>query len=636
MSEVGAANLQKQLEEIYEQQFWSPCSSRGQLQQWIKTFLNIELPDYVVSEHSNSCPMDFVWDVYNAALTGNPDKTSFVVAASRNSMKTLSSAIVEFLMMVHFGRDIVHQAAILDQSLACIDYLDKFLMLPMVAKFFKSDSKRLKVIQNTPLNPHKKIGYAKLKVIVATKKSANAQRASVLVFDELDLIDKDILSESTFIADPDRTGKPPIFIYLSSRKSSVGPIQEKMDLANDPVNGISLHKWNVVDFLKPCPPTVHKPELPKSKMYIHRDTLMVRDELAYINIPPNMQAAYDMVEAYEGCLKCPIFIACRTRAVDQKGSSPSLRDVPFVASALREAGDPEKISAQLLNLKPESGGTVFNKFSRLIHKKNAEEAWFFAFGQYATDTYGKPRPVDKNELIKELRQNGWRFHCGVDFGWVDTAAAVLVAFQKNTEKIIIIHAEASPGFSNQDWLTYVKNRIYDQYGFDLLCPDTADKSSPTFAASLGMPSRNTKPAKIDTGVSWLRTRLWNASRQESQLVILDDPLNPALELLMQSFEKWQYLKTTMGFDFSQFQDDEWTHMLDCCRYAVDPFIPKHVATLSSVQSDNASRAGAVHVDTIQGMKELIKEHMFDQYGIIMKDAEEEKTINTAGGINISF
>jgi len=545
---------------------------------------------------------------------------------------TLTSAVIEFLMMVHFGRDIVHQAAILDQSLACIGYLDRFLALPMVMKHADSDSKRQKILRNMPLNPYKKIGYAKLQVIVATRKSANAQRASCLIFDELDLIDKDVLSESTFIADPDRTGKPPIFIYLSSRKSAVGPIQEKIEMASDPSSGVRLHRWNIVDFMKPCPPERHQPELPRSDMYIHRETLLLKDKESFDNIPISMKDSYDHVSAYEGCKKCPIFVVCRTESARQTGKSPALRDIPFVATVLRDSADPEKINAQMLNLKPESGGTVFNKFSRHLHKKKLNDAWVFAFNQ----EYRKDQPLTKKLFIKELRDNGWRVNDGVDFGYVDTAASVLVAYQKSTEKVIVLHVEASPGFSNQDWLVFIKNRVFMEYGFDLLCPDTADKSSPGFASGLGMPCRNTKPSRIETGVSWIRTRLWNASKQEVQFIVLEDDENPASELFMKSLENWQYLKTAMGFDFSQFSDDDWTHTIDALRYAIDPFISNHMSVLSAGQRDNRVDRTVKGVETAEQMQRAIKEHYWNEFGLDLSEQKDDNEITTSGGVTITF
>lgn len=634
--ESNQEELQKRLERLYEQKFWTPCRSKKELQQWLETFLSIRLPDKVVSSFSNSNPMDFIWEVYESGLTGNPNKTTFVVAASRNSAKTLCASVLEFLFMVHLGRNIVHLAAILDQSIACIDYLDRFLDNPIINKHFKSDNKRLKLLRSMPVNEYKKSNYAKLKVITATKKGANSSRASLLIFDETDLIDKDILSESTFIADPDANGRPPIFVYLSSRKTAVGPMQEKINLSEDPANGIHLHRWNVTDWTKPCLPERHLPELPRIDLFIHKETLAVLDIVAHTELSESMKDSYDLVPAYEGCRKCPIFVTCRTDAINQTSTSPNLRTVDFVGNLIREVADSDKINAQLINLRPESGGVVYNKFDKDKHYQKVQECWNFAFNVYPTNHDGSLRIPTKKEFIQELRNEGWRLNCGVDFGWVDYAAAVLVAYQKSSDKLLVLHVETAPGISNQDWLVYVKNRIYDVYGFDLVCPDTADKSSPTFAASIGMPSRGTKPPRIETGVSWIRTRLWNASKQEAQFMILDDPYNTLSMSLVKDMESWQYLKTAMGFDFNHFADDDFTHRCDALRYAIDPFISSQVSHLAGGQKEHENTSNPVLADSVDGMKKLIDEHMYKEYGIRVNPSQEEKIINAAGGITICF
>ena len=176
----------QELEALYEKEFWAPATTKKQLKQWILTFLQIDLPDQVVDvDNSTSCPMDFIWDVYSAALTGDPKRTQFVVAAARATFKTLSAAIIEFLMMVHFGRDLTHLAAIEEQSKAGIGYLNQFLAIPLVQKYAKTNNTRTKQILGTPRNPYKPKGNAKVKVIVATLQSANAQRASCLTEDAM-------------------------------------------------------------------------------------------------------------------------------------------------------------------------------------------------------------------------------------------------------------------------------------------------------------------------------------------------------------------------------------------------------------------------------------------------------------------
>lgn len=991
--------LNAALNQLYEEQFFAVCDTKAQLKQWIKTFLDIDLPDCTIDDNSNSNPMDFIWDVYSAAKDGDPNRTTFVVAASRNSAKTLASSIIEFLLMVHFARDIVHMAAILDQSLAAIRYLDKYLALPIISKFAKTDSKRIKELNRLPSSPHRPVGYSKLQVVVSTKKSANAQRASCLtneskvlclsgknnkvgyisigqivsefsrgnsrkvlsfnpktgvmekkdiiaaikkkdyvyqltfdndsivratkdhkfctlngnlesaisvenmklgdeiesiekfsidsewkdvfsaedivtgsllgdgclfqrknkpdgtpyfgnsffsmtktetvmnymewvvqklsvfsrmrisnprksgytgkytnrnvssgqheywtdlrkkwypngkkivpkdlqlnmkslaiwlmddggpglrsihsasfskeenlflvdqinnllqapvaelrnyyssnkqksfyqielkisqipndklaelyslihpdyryklkgravripfiknktklkekifigermvydievednhnffvenlssrnclIFDELDLIDKDILSEATFIADPDRSGKPPIFIYLSSRKSSSGPIQQKIDEADVPNSGIRLHKWSIVDWMQACPPERHKPEYPKELLHVHTETLEVIPNTAFQALNPEYKQAYSSILAFEGCKACPVFSICRTKSAKQQSKSKMLRDIGFVKNTLLNAGDPDKINAQILNLKPESSGIVFNKFNRNLHVKPTADIWYFAFNVYPTDRMGNPREPSKEELIKELRQNGWRLHCGVDFGFVDPAVAILIAYKKSDDKVIVLHTESSTGYANPDWLAYIKENIYLKYGFDLLCPDTADKSSTSVASSMNMPARGEKPLTIDAGVSWLRSKLWNAMRQQVHFMILDDTKNM---FLVKCMESWTYARGLMGYDYSRFADDDWTHGPDALRYAIDPFITSNTSVIQASQVDQFDFTKKANFTTVEGMQEALRIHYASEYNvdIAKKNDEDAEKMLKSGSATILF
>lgn len=623
--------IQQELEALYEKEFWAPATTKKQLKQWILTFLQIDLPDQVVDlDNSTSCPMDFIWDVYSAALTGDPKRTQFVVAAARATFKTLSAAIIEFLMMVHFGRDLTHLAAIEEQSKAGIGYLNQFLAIPLVQKYAKTNNTRTKQILGTPRNPYKPKGNAKVKVIVATLQSANAQRASCLVFDEVDLIDRAILSEAAFIAEPDRSGKPPIFIYLSSRKSSSGPVQDLIDKAQLPGSTVRLHKWSLLDFMKKCPDSIHRPDLPKIDVYLDPDTLEYKSEAEYSILASNQQAIFEPLNVFAGCQACPAFIVCQGRSPAQNGNAPALRDIAFVGALVGTVADPDKINAQLLNLKPESGGTVYNRFSRQLHKKNTASMWEFAFGTPPVDSYGQPFLPSKADLIQELRVTGWALNCGVDFGYVDPAYAVLTAYQRSSAKLLVLHCATATGKEDQEWLMYVKETIFDVYGFDLVCPDTARKAAPSISARLGMPSRDKKPNRIETGVSFVRNLLWNTKQQTSRFAVLDDP--STLEI-MKDMESWQYLKTPTGFNSTQFSDGDYTHSLDALRYAIDPFILGGAGILAASQIQ-VSRPGPSQAAA--DLKSVIHDHIFQEYGINLQEKEDNSKSDSLGGIIFSF
>lgn len=155
------------------------CESKEELHAFLKAFLKIDLPNYTVDENSNSNPMQFVWEVYNTMKTNKGEKIH-VVAASRNSAKTLTSAIIHFLGMVHFRRSCVQMSAIKDQSKACLRYLKKFLNIPELKEFFERNSVFEFGLNNLPSNEYTTKSDAQCVVVAATIDSANGQRGSCL------------------------------------------------------------------------------------------------------------------------------------------------------------------------------------------------------------------------------------------------------------------------------------------------------------------------------------------------------------------------------------------------------------------------------------------------------------------------
>jgi hypothetical protein len=624
-----------QLGALYEEYLLAPCKSKEELNQWIQTFLNISFPNYTLDENSTSNPLDFIWDVYSAALSGDNNRTSFVGAASRAGMKTLSVSVLEFLLMLHLGKTIVHLSAILDQSMACIGYLDNFLALPAIKKFSKTDSQRKKILRGMPENEFRSSLPASLKVLVATQESANGMRGNIICMDEVDLINPGVISEAAMIADPDQLGRPPIFIYISSRKSAFGPVQDKIDESSNPESGIKLHKWSLADFMQRCAPEVHRPDEPRPTVYIHRDSLEIKSEVDYKIIPTTMQAGYDAREVYAGCVSCPALLVCQGRAVDQKSQpSRALRDITFVKSVLRETKDPEKIKAQLLNLKPESSGNVFNRFERSKHTGPIERAWEFAFGV----PWEHEAKLTKRYFREALTANGWYVTCGVDFGYVDPAVSTLVAHHRGFDRLIILHTVKASGFSNPDWLGFTRERVYLPFGFDLLCPDTADKSSPSTAAKLGMQARSRKPHRIEAGISWLQNHIWSATKQASSLFVIDDEFN---QPMIKSLERYQYKRGALGFVFDTFDpDSEWSHEIDALRYACDPWVVYTSTNLDGNQVKKASqlplhfehekaKAEALAVEKKYLMGE-IRQHYADEYNLTL-DIPEEPSDNGAEG-----
>src|SRR5580765_6069811 len=87
-----------------------PCKTKAECKAWIKYFLGLDLPDYTVSRHADTNPLQVVWEIYDICVNkNNPEKIQeLLYVASRGSGKTLGAAIAEFMIMLHDQRDIAH------------------------------------------------------------------------------------------------------------------------------------------------------------------------------------------------------------------------------------------------------------------------------------------------------------------------------------------------------------------------------------------------------------------------------------------------------------------------------------------------------------------------------------------------
>lgn len=558
----------------YLELLYEPCQSQEELKQHIKTFLKIDLPDFTVDEESNSNPMDFVWGVYHVFLTGKgPNR--WVAACSRNSMKTLCASIIRFYAMIHFRRSGTHLAATLDQSSSAVMYLDKFLGIDGVREYISTSNTKTKELKNLPTNSFTENKDCILRIAVATLKGVNSQRGSYNSRDEIDLLPRKIIGESAFIADPtnDKYRFSPVEVNLSSRKTDDGPMQDMIDEAEsvDAPDDLRLVKWSMVDFMEKCPDEISESEKGKIRSFIHKETLdVIWDPEQFDSMPESLRTQYKEVSAFHGCRTCPAFIACQARSPSQKGTSKALRNIDFVKTILRGVKDSDSIIAQALNWRPGKSGNVFRTFSKFKHTKNYIDSYEWIFGEkynpenLDADDYNRTLEVaawkitpSKEFIIQKMKEQNWYFVGGVDFGYSPArAVGVIWAYHKKQKRAVMIHVESSQHMDNKSWSHYLADGPFKKYGVDLVAPDLADPASPTYFGSKRLPSLDSKPSKIATGVSQIRGLLFDPIEQKEKLIIINDESEDCARLI-ESFQKWTHLKTPLGFDVSKFEDNDY-------------------------------------------------------------------------------
>ena len=600
------------------QKFIEPCLTPEELDEYIITNFGIELPWDIVDERSTSSSLKFLWEV-NYSLLTNQGVNRHVLAAARNCAKTLTSSIIQFIAMVHYRRTGIHVAATLDQSSALIKYIDKFLRNPILAPYSQTNNVRAKILQGMPANDFTQVRDASLLVATATKKGTNSQRSSILTFDEVDLTPREILSEAAFIADPARVIRAdgtienydPVFIYLSSRKSNNGPIQDLIDEAENPeqddIDPVRLHKWSTVDWMEKCSKEQHKPEEGEISAYVNTDTLeTIWGDDNFEAVQRSVQMQYQKYQGYTGCIKCPAWSACLGRSVKQRGLSPMLRTRKFIGSVLRAVKDAAQIIAQSLNWKPEATGLVFKNFTARHHIKDAISFYeWVTFGEVFNPnnlddgeierriegkcTYAEMQEITptKDQIYDAMVENGWTIISGVDWGFVDPAVCVVLGFHKKFKRIAVLHVDHAFGYANHIWAQKCSEGTLTRFPVEFVAPDQEDPSSVTYFAKYKIRSlqRGSKPSRIITGISFLRGYLWDAAANQSRFAILDDGDTEKCNIFMiDEMRIYSHARDALGKVILDKFEDANDHSICSMRYALHPFTKEQSISASSIQT----------------------------------------------------
>src|SRR5277367_929467 len=90
----------------------TPLESSDEVKDWARMFLDLELPLEITDPDSTSSPLDAIWQVYNTAkYNGGEANPGYILMSCREGMKTVSVAILELLLMLHFSLTVAHGAA---------------------------------------------------------------------------------------------------------------------------------------------------------------------------------------------------------------------------------------------------------------------------------------------------------------------------------------------------------------------------------------------------------------------------------------------------------------------------------------------------------------------------------------------
>lgn len=495
---------------------FTPLSSSKEVKDWVRAYLDLEIPLEITDPDSNSSPLDAIWQIYNTFKNNSGDKNpGYILMSCREGMKTVSVAILEVLLLLHFQLDIGHAAATEEQSAVGLGYIESFIfkiepLIALAGWVNMTQNKRLFKFKT----PQGKQPF--IKIVICTSKGMNSLHSNVLFLDELDLADPKALKEGKYITSHSK-GIYGIKVYLSTRKYAFGNMSAAIEKA--PEMNYSILNWNILDVTERCPKERHLPEGPKQEMYINKKLPLQTINPEQYNLLPKVEAvAWDSVMAYQGCLKCKLLPVCKTRLADKPevASGGFYKPITSVIQSFIE-NDPDSAEAQLMCWRPGSTGLVYPRFSSSPENGNVislKKAYEILFG---------PTNAAINELtlLHEMHKAGILFYAGVDWGYTHDFVICIVAVIPNGD-IWLMETYASPGLEFSDILELGKS-FRDKYLVHKWFADTAMPANLKSFTKNGMKCVDFKK-DVMGGIESMRSKIMAADGKR-RFKVIDSLLN---------------------------------------------------------------------------------------------------------------
>jgi hypothetical protein len=440
-------NLTNDEKKLYSELLFAPLSSAQEVKDWVRGFLGLELPLEITDPDSTSSPLDAVWQVYNAFRTNSGDvNPGYILLSCREGMKTVSVAILETLLMLHFQIEIAHAAAIESQSSVGLTYISEFIAKVQPLMEFAGwvpDMANKRTIKFK--TPQGKTTY--IKVLICTVKGMNSLHVNALFLDELDLADPKALKQARNIVGYSK-GIFGITVYLSTRKYAFGNMNDAIESAQE--KNYKIIKWNILDVTEACPPKRHKPEGPKEDRYVS-----LKLPLRHISIPEwdtlpdSEKKKWSLVkDAYEGCITCPLLAVCQKRLAEKPETATGGFYKPIVSVIQKfKDNDPDTAEAELMCWRPGSEGLIYPRFVSQVGGGNVIDY------KTAYETLMGPttNAITELTLIQAMHDAGIQFFAGVDWGYTHDFTIIIMAMLPNGE-VWVVDSFAAPGLEMADML----------------------------------------------------------------------------------------------------------------------------------------------------------------------------------------
>lgn len=605
MSKRSRKNRQSQgqrapppLSDPLREALFTPCESKEALHQWIECYLDLDLPDTIVDEGSNSSPMDNIWTIYNVMRLRRFQMVGFeqyldwsevMAYSSRDSFKTVGAAILEVLVVLHLSLSVAHMAAIESQARKAQSYVKDYFSRPYLREFVAGNNERkmevIRYVNRTTrdsitegefaaLLPTQQLEYDRrynyIVIIICTLGGANSEHVPVMVVDEIDVIRGEAIRafEEAKLIPSAWQGCEPLTLYTSTRKSTFGLVQKELDNAlkgGDEGSGLKVFHWNIIDVTEKCPPERHLPEEPRIPIYTidperqQKGTAISQE--TFDLLPDDKKPLYKKREGYAGCLaNCKLFFACKGQlATKQRAPHPAtlLKSVNHTTKLFRKVS-PGTANAQLLCRKPSEEGLIYPYLDNEIHLIGAQEM------AEKVDGEAHPEIQSKKQLMEFLRTQGLDFISGLDHGY--THNFVVVTGARDAQRLFVIDCLAMPGLELEHKKLHMKHS-FTNLGVDpRIWPDTADPEKNTTLRKAGFKMQTWKKGadSVTNGIEIVRSMIYPAIGQPTVYFLKDDE---GVELLFARLSKYHWEIDDAGRP-TNIPDEEDDDECDAFRYMV--------------------------------------------------------------------
>lgn len=590
----------------YSDLMFQPLSSVEEIRDWIRFYLDLEIPIEITDPDSNSSPLDAIWQIYQVFKNNSGDVTPGAILLScREGMKTVSVSLLEILLLLHFQLDIAHAAAVESQSLVGIQYIESFMFKiePLVKlRGWTNITQNKRTIKYK--TPEGKTPF--IKVLICTPKGMNSLHANVLFLDELDLADPSALKEAKNIVGYSK-GIYGMTVYLSTRKYAFGNMNAALDKSAD--MHYKVLQWNVLDVTERCPASRHLPDEPKVDKYIAKNLPLLQiTKDQFEALPATEHSKYQLIQdVHAGCAVCPLLPICKMRLSNKpaKAVGGFYKPIQAVIQKFRE-NDPDTAEAQLLCWKPGSQGLVFPRFKKEENVVEANKTNVMSVGEAYFQLTGKRNShVSEEVLLKTMTAAGIEFFAGVDWGFTHDAVITIVARLPDGQ-IWVVDCFASPGLEFSDMLeTGIKfrDRYHPQKWF-------CDPAYPANVKSFnGNGMRSPKFSKdVAAGVEAVRSKITNASGKRLFKVIK----TPTTNKLIEALSKHRFLLDGAGNPTTKPDDEpQIADICDTLRYIGENLFPVK-GTKKILHAMIGNDGKALDGSTEEGRADLAKQQLNSQ------------------------